>query len=180
MTSTGPTRDEFLEHVHPPLANLDGDPPKGTSTTSTTRYRWRTLHHWDVEADANVYWEGLPDADKTGRLGVHPAYWEAMESTMTSSSQPRGSEHALIVPFSNAYNTPHDQAIKGASDAHAEIWVEGSQLDPSLIGKADFLFVYDGKLTGVIELKTWWNVTEDDIQDVKAGKSIRCDANGRS
>ena len=177
---SGPTRDEFLEHIHPPLVNPDGDPLKESPTKSTMRYRWRTLHHWDVEADANVYWEGLPDADKTGRLGVHLAYWEVMQSATTSNTQPRDSESTLREPFSLNYGHPHDQAIKGASDAHAEIWVEGAKLKPSLIGKADFLFVYNGKLTGVIELKTWWKVTEDDIEDVKAGKSIRRDANGRS
>ena|SRR2546423_6022677 len=32
-----------------------------------------------------------------------------------------------------------------------------------------FVMVYDGKLTGLIELKTWWNVTNAEIDDVRAG-----------
>jgi hypothetical protein len=170
----------FLDHIHELLVNPDGDPPKGSPTKSTTRCRWKTLRHWDVEADATAYWEGLPDADKTGRLGVHPAYWEVMQLTTKSGGQPRSSEHALIVPFSNAYSTPHNLAIQGASDAHAEVWDEGSRLQSSPIGNPDFLLVYDGKLTGAIELKTWWKVTEDEIEEVRASKSLRYSANGRS
>lgn len=57
-------------------------------------------------------------------------------------------------------------AIRGASDVHAEMWTEGSRLEKPPIGKANFILVYDGKLTGVIDLKTWWKVTEAQIEDV--------------
>jgi hypothetical protein len=177
---TGTTRDEFLEHIHEPLVNPNGDPPKGSPTKSTTRYRWRTLQHWDVETDANAYWEGLPNDDKLSNLQVRPGYWDSVESQLDDSLQPRDSESTLRLPFSIAYRLPHNRAIQGASDAHAEVWDEGSRLRPSPIGNADFLFVYNGKLAGVIELKAWWKVTEDEIEEVKAGKLYRYNANGRS
>jgi hypothetical protein len=138
------------------------------------------LHHWDVEIDGNAYWEGLPEDDKSARLRVNSAYWESVESTTTSSNQPRMSERALMTPFSTAYIIPHNEAIKGGSDAHAEVWDDGSLLEPSPVANPDFFFVYDGKLTGVIELKTWWKVTENEIEEVKDGKSFRYDANRRS
>jgi hypothetical protein len=180
MTSTGPTRDEFLEHIYEPLVNPDGDPPKGSPTKSTTRYPWRTLHHWDVEADANAYWEGLPDDDKCSNVRVRSGYWDSVEDQLDDSFQPRDSESTLQFPFGVAYRGPHNRVIQGASDAHAEIWDKGSRLQPSSVGNADFLFVHDRKLTGVIELKTWWKVTENEIEVVKAGKSFRYDANRRS
>lgn len=37
------------------------------------------------------------------------------------------------------------------------------------IGNADFIMVYNGKLTGLIELKTWWRGTTAEIEDVQAG-----------
>jgi len=168
MTSL--TRDEFLNYVHTPLV-YPGDPPDGSPTKSATRYRWRELHHWDVEADAMAYWDTLTDKDVT--LEVDPAHWRVVQTQLRSFNQPLTSEPTLRVPFSNAYHTPHNIAIQGASDVHAQIWTEGSYLENPPIGNADFLFVYDGKLVGVIELKTWWKVTEAQIEDVRAGTCIR-------
>ena len=166
---TSPTRDHFLNHVHTPLIYPGGDPLDGSPTKSTTRYRWRELHHWAVEADAEAYWDALPEDDKSSRLEVDPAYWRFVQTQLSGFTQPFTSEPTLRVPFSNAYHTPHNIAIRGASDVHAEMWTEGSRLEKPPIGNADFIFVYDGKITGVIELKTWWKVTEAQIEDVKAG-----------
>jgi hypothetical protein len=158
MATTGPTREEFLDHIHEPLTTPHGDPPKGSPTKSTPRYRWRTLHHWDVEGDANAYWDGLPEDAKFSNLQVGSGYWDSIESLLIDSFQPRDSEHTLRLPFSVAYRLPLNRAIQGASDAHAEVWDEGSRLQQSPIGNPDFIFVHDGKLMGVIELKTWWKL----------------------
>jgi hypothetical protein len=124
-----------------------------------------------VEADALAYCDTLRDKDAT--LEVDPAHWRVVQSQFGGFTQPFTLEPTLRVPFSNAYHTPHNIAIRGASDVHAEIWAEGSRLEQPPIGNADFLFVYDGKLVGVIELKTWWKVTEAQIEDVKAGTCMR-------
>lgn len=163
------TRDEFLGHVHAPLVNRNDDPQSGSPTKSTTRYRWRELRHWDVEGETQSYWDALPDDDKTRTVDVPLGYWNVIEHQLRSFSQPLTTEPTLKFPFNNAIQNPHNTAIQGASDAHAEIWAEGSKLATQPIGNADFIMVYDGKLTGIIELKTWWKVTVTEIEDVRAG-----------
>jgi len=166
-----PTRDEFLGYVHQPRRNRDGDPLPGSPTKSTTRYRWRELRGWDVERDATAYLADLPDADKTQTLDVPPAFWSTIEHLLRISGRHLTAEATLKVPFSNAFRDPLNTAIEGASDAHAEMWSEGSRLAKEPVGNADFIMVYEGKLTGLVELKTWWNVTNAEIDDVRAGPS---------
>src|ERR1700721_22200 len=62
-----PTADEFLSYVHPRLVNPNSDPAPGSSTKLTMRYRWRTLRHWDVEADMRASilgWSGRCRKDR--------------------------------------------------------------------------------------------------------------------
>jgi hypothetical protein len=63
-----PTCDEFLSHVHRPLVNRNDDPQSGFHPKSTTRYRWRELRLWDVEAES--YWDAVLDDDKTRTVDV--------------------------------------------------------------------------------------------------------------
>jgi hypothetical protein len=169
MAMVGPTRDQFLSHVHQGLIHPDPDPPKGSPTKSTQRFRWRELLPWDVEAEARVYWDSLGEDQKTARLTVTPGLWEVVQLLLENYRQPWTSELSLRLPFENAFQIPHNIAINDASDVHAEIWTEGSRLDPQPIAKADFIMVYNGQLCGVIELKTWWKVTEADIEEVREG-----------
>jgi len=166
-----PTRDEFLSHVHQVLVRHEADGNrKGSPTKSTQRYRWRQLLPWDVEADACAYWDALGDNQRTATLGVMPGYWDFVQQQL-DDPQPLTSEPALRTPFSIAFRLPHNLAIRGAADIHAEMWSEGSQPEPQPLANADCLMVYDGKLCGLIELKTWWKVTEAEIEQVRRGNS---------
>jgi|SRR5271170_5397293 len=171
---TSPTRDEFLNYVHTPLVH-PGAPSDGSPTKSATRYPWKELHHWDVEADAMAYWDTLPDKD--AMLEVSPAYWGFVQTQLSDLTQRFTSEPTPTVPFNKSYQTLHDTSIQGASDAHAHIWSQAFLVENPLIGNADFVFVYNGKIVGVIELKTWWKVTEAQIEDVKAGTYRRYEVN---
>ena len=164
-----PSRDEFLSYVHAPRRNPDGDPPRGSPTKSTMRYRWRELRPWAFEQEAREYWDGLPNEDKAQMLPVAPGFWDVIENVLRSYVQPLMSEPALKHPFNIAFLTSHNLAIQGAGDAHAEMWAEGSRLAKEPLGNADFIMVHDGKLGGLIELKTWWKVTDAEIEDVRAG-----------
>jgi hypothetical protein len=168
---TAPTRDEFLSHVHQGLVHPDTGPKKkkGSPTKSTQRYRWRELLPWDIETESHAYWDALSDDQKTAPLGVPPIYWDVIQLQLDKYRQPLTSEPGLRVPFSNAFQIPHNIAIEDAGDAHAEMWTEGSQPDPQPVANADFIMVYDGKLCGLIELKTWWKVTEAEIEEVRQG-----------
>jgi len=175
------TRDEFLSHVHQGLVHHETDGKKGSPTKSTQRYRWRQLLPWDVEADARAYWDALSDDERTASVGVAPGYWDFVQQQLDDYSQPLTSEPSLRVPFSNAFQTPHNRAIRGAGDIHAAMWSEGSQPEPQPLANADCIMVYDGKLCGLIELKTWWKVTEAEIEQVRQGVPLpntQC-SNGR-
>src|SRR5438270_11217619 len=127
---TSPSRDEFLSHVHPPRTHRNADPPPGSPTKSTMRYRWRELRPWAVKEEAQVYWDGLSNGDKTQKIDASPEFWNVAEQMLRALSQPLTSEPTLKVPFAIAFQTPHNTAIQGlgAEDPHAEIWSEGSQL----------------------------------------------------
>ena len=177
---TGLTRDEFLSHVHQGLVHPEANPnKKGSPTKSTQRYRWRELLPWDVEAEARVYWDALTEDQTTAMLSVPPVYWDVIQLQLDKYRQPLTSEPGLRVPFSNAFQIPHNIAIEGALDVHAEMWTEGAQPDPKPLANADFIMVYDGKLCGVIELKTWWKVTEAEIEEVRQGSRLSQFSNER-
>jgi len=166
-----PTREEFLNYVHQPLTNPQGDPHAGSPTKSTMRYRWRDLRDWDVETEAMSYWEHLPTADKEATLvDLSGAHWEVVRSLLYTMRKPYNAETSLRGPFEIAFRTGHNGAIEGASDTHAEIWGDASGLEGEPpIGNSDLIFVYNKKLTGIIELKTWWKVDQTQIEDVRAG-----------
>jgi hypothetical protein len=172
MTSL--TREEFLNYVHSPLSNPDGD-PTGSPTKSTMRYRWRELHHWSVEAEAREYWAAVSIDDKQATLTrVRPGFWDDMREDLEDVKEPFTSETSLQAPFAIAFRIGHNRAIRGASDHHAEMRSEtgGLQGDP-VIGNSDLVFVHQNRLVGIIELKTWWKVTETEINEVKNGTFLK-------
>jgi hypothetical protein len=171
MTLAPPTREDFLNYVHQPLTNPQGDPRAGSPTKSTMRYRWRDLRNWDIEAETRDYWERLPVADKQATLvNISGAHWEVVRSQLINISEPFTAEPTLRDPFSAAFRTGHNGAIYGASDSHAEIRSHTTGLDGEPpIGNSDLIFAYNNKLAGIIELKTWWKVDQAQIDDVRAG-----------
>jgi hypothetical protein len=168
---TSPTREEFLNYVHQPLSR-DGDGGTGSPTKSTMRYRWRELQDWDIEADARDYWNDLPVADKQTRVVTRVSHWDSVLHFFDVNRTPYASESSLRDPFVAAYLNGHNLAIRGAADAHAEMWaaVDAASLEEPPVGNADFAFVYNRKLVGIVELKPWWKVDQAQIDDVKAGK----------
>jgi hypothetical protein len=168
------TREEFLAHVHTSLVNPHGDPPPGSPTKSTLRTRWRELRDWDIEAEATQYLIDMNDDDRNARLtGVTAEYWNFVRVTLNAYIQPYMRELTLRDPFGNAFRAPHNIAITGASDIHAEIWGDSSGLDPPPISTADlFLVASAGKLAGIIELKPWWKVDHTQIEQVRTGMSF--------
>jgi hypothetical protein len=176
-----PSRDEFLSHVHQELSRprapetgMDKEKKKGSPTKSTQRHRWRQLKPWDIEAEARVYWDALGEDQKTATLDVLPRYWDFVHNQLQGYNRPLKSEPGLRVPFSVAFEMPHNLAIRDSEDIHAEMWIEGSHPDPQPIANADLIMVYDEKICGLIELKTWWKVTEADIDEVRQGIKQIC------
>jgi hypothetical protein len=162
-------------YIHRGLVHPEPDPKKkGSPTKSTQRYRWRELLPWDLEAEASVYWEALSDDQKSATLGLPLVYWDVIQLQLDGYMQLLTSEPELRIPFGTAFQIPPNLAIRGASDLHAEMWTEGTHPEPQPLANADFIMVYDRKLCGIIELKTWWKVTDAEIDEVRQGKQAYC------
>ena len=167
MTSH-PTREEFVGYIHQPLPNGGTG---GSPTKSTLRYRWRELRDWDIEEEARTYWEGL--SDKNDVIShVHSAHWEMVQSSLDALMEPFTMESTLRAPFSTAYQITHNLAIVGANDPHAVMRIGVGSLDIVPLSNPDLIFVYEGQLAGIVELKTWWKVDETQINDVRTGNIL--------
>ena len=86
--------------------------------------------------------------------------------------EPFTAESTLRDPFSTAYRGPHNLAIMGASDEHAVMRIGVGSLEIVPLSNPDLIFVYEGQLAGIVELKTWWKVDETQINDVRAGNLL--------
>jgi hypothetical protein len=86
------------------------------------RYRRRELRDWDIEADVRQYWDGISDDDKQAALpNVVQHQWEIVQLQLMTMGPPFTAEESIRYPFTNAFIVPHNGAIQGASDPHAEI-----------------------------------------------------------
>jgi hypothetical protein len=100
-------------------------------------------------------------------------YWGIAQLQVDSDFEEFASEPRLRAPFNAAFKHPHNLAIRSASDEHAEMRSEGSKFAQPPIAKADYFMVYDGEICGLVELKTWWKVTEAEIEEVRSGSQPR-------
>ena len=162
------TRAQFLRHVHPPLHNSNADPPHSSPTKSTYRLHWRELREWETfTLDTQTYWDALDDMDKNAPLPIHPAYWSVVQSLLHQISPSRFSrEHQLATPFANLYAAPHNEAISGAGDEHARL---DTSAPDDVVGQPDGCFENNEQLTGIVEIKSFWNLTEQAIDQVLQG-----------
>jgi len=122
---------------------------------------------WNVERDASNYWAALPPHEKTAQLTVRPAYWDVVQDQLDGETNV-GSENALCNLFNIAFRLPHNTAIVGSADEHADIRLEGT-VDPQPLSNSDFFMMHNDVLCGLIELKTWWKVTDGEIDQVRQG-----------
>ena len=86
-----------------------------------------------------------------------------MESLLQRTARRFRREPHLITPFTVAYSGPHNEAISGASDDHASL---ETALPEDIVGTPDGYFENYDKVTGIVEIKTFWNVTEQRIDEV--------------
>jgi hypothetical protein len=160
------TRKEFLAHVHQPLESSAG---QSSPTKGKYRLRWRELREWDnFASDAQIYWDNLDDVQKNQELsGVAHNYWDVLYSSMAAVDDESVSrEPDLATPFTNLYSAPHNQSIPGSSDDHARM---SPRRPANMIGDPDGCLRFNNQVVGIIELKTFWKVTEDTIREVLEG-----------
>ena len=162
------TREQFLNHVHPPLESLARP---SSPTKSTYRVRWRELSEWnDFVSDAQTYWDYLGNVEKSHILtGVSVDYWAYVSRTLTALAPTVSLESHLSTPFSLLYSAPHNETLLGAGDSHARIT---TQLPTNTVGQPDGCFEFNNTLAGIVELKSFWNITERTILEVLQGPIV--------
>jgi hypothetical protein len=161
------TRERLLRHIHPLLETTARSGPS-SPTKSTYRVRWRELLGWDdFVSEAQTYWNGLGDEQKEMATTAPTNYWEVIYGDL-GFPRPVSREPNLIFPFRALYAAPHNRAISGANDQHAYITTE---LPDDIVGQPDACLQHDNRLVGIIELKTFWNLTESAILEVLQGSS---------
>ena len=161
------TREEFLTHVHQPLNSSAGP---SSPTKGKYRLRWRELSEWsNFTSDAQTYWDNLGGFEKNQELpGVASNYWDVLYSSMAAVDDEEGvsRETDLVTPFTNLYSAPHNLAIPGSNDDHAFMTPRRTA---NIIGDPDGCLKFNNQLAGIIELKTFWKVTETSILEVLEG-----------
>src|SRR5271169_1286860 len=145
------TREEFLSHVHPLLVSTARP---SSPTKSTYRVRWHQLSEWDdFVTDAQTYWNNLLATEKSQVLpGVSPDYWDHVAGILPAVAPSVSLDPHLATPFTLLYTAPHNQAIAHGSNGHALI---ATALPPETVGQPDGCFVFNDKLAGIIELKSF-------------------------
>jgi hypothetical protein len=162
------TREQLLGHVHPPLQSAAR---RSSPTKSTYRARWREISEWtDFAAEAQEYWDGLGETEKTQVIPeARATLWDQLSESLAVAMPVVSREGHLLIPFMFKYSIPHNHAIPGAHDLHAQIT---TNIPDSIIGQPDACFEHDDKIGGVIEVKTFWNLTQQSVLEVIQGSSL--------
>lgn len=162
------TREQLLTHVHPPLQSTTRP---SSPTKSTYRLRWREIREWTYfVAETQEYWDGLDDAEKNQVIQEAPlTYWDVLDAALVAAMPSVSREGHLLTPFTFKYSVPHNHAIPGARDDHASI---STRIPDTTIGQPDACFEYDDNIGGIIEVKTFWNLTNESVVQVIQGSSL--------
>ena len=163
------TREALL--ATPGIVLNQGTYSQSTSPTlSTSRVRWRAIARWTtIQQDFETYWRSLTQ-EELGAVIERTNYMTTTRVSFLATLPAPTSELELHQPFHVLYVYPHNVAVGslGAAHSHAQITVFSSQY--CLAGEPDYLFVYNGTVCGVIEMKTFWKVSRQSIEEVLSGK----------
>lgn len=162
-----PTRNNILNSSVQPLDQ--GTYSQSESPTlSASRTRWANLVPWDkLSTDVAVYMQSL-GVDELAAV-VDPNNYMANRGSILALLPQPTSEAELHAPLNTLFWHPHNLTANplGATHLHAQIVIYSGRY--SFFGDPDFLFIVNGAPVGVIELKTFWKVTPEKIDDVFYG-----------
>jgi hypothetical protein len=138
-------------------------------TTSPFRVRWSEIYEWtSLPYDITDYMNNLT----AGELAtiVDPGRLMVTLANLIISLATK--EEHLKRPLDRYYWTTHELAAQpdGATHVHAKVEVPGGE--HALTGDPDYIFLHDDYAVGIIELKTFWKVTPQTIDEVLNGSSI--------
>lgn len=146
------------------------------STTSTWSQRWTTLRFWTPDQIASTfrqYWDSTVSANDKADLIAIRALMDWQITVMTNQQQPVTDESQVRRIFDIGISWAHRIAISNdanqqpPSDPHSSI-----QLYQNIVfGEPDYLLQNPatGRVTGVCEAKSPWNIGPSEIDDVISG-----------
>ena len=162
----------ILDSFEEPMPVSKYIPPRSTAspTVSTTRVRWDRLTEWtSLMSEAWAYVSNLSQEELSARV-ASASYREGSNEELEETVEP--TDEATLRPWIKAmFLFPHNVAVRpiAAVNAHAKIFEASAARFPHA-GKCDYLFVHNGRRCGVVELKTYWKVTSEHIDEVINGK----------
>ena len=163
------TRREILAfHMTDPIQQGTYEQSQ-SPTLSTHRARWHTLQSWSsFRQEFEQYWAQVTEAelttvvDETRYLQSLPAILQLNMSVLPTS------ERELYPIFDYIYRMLHNFAASGnVAHFHSRVQPGAARYQP--IGDPDFIFEFNNVLVGIIELKTFWKVTKESIDEVIEG-----------
>ena len=135
-------------------------------TLSTHRARWHSLQWWSSFTHAfETFWSQVGDLELSTVVDRH-RYIDSIQTLLqiNVTALPT-SERQLYPIFDILYKMPHNLAVSGnVSQFHATIQPGAAEYQP--IGDPDYIFELSGALVGIIEVKTFWKVTCQLINEV--------------
>lgn len=166
--ATHVSRAAFLQT--PGKAVVRGDYLQTDSPTlSSKRTRWLALGEWTAfAADFRAFWNSVTQEEKDQLLFTVEGLVFYNQTVLTNLHQPTN-EDMLSVHLDRRYLDPHNWTI---TRSHSKIIRRDDGY--GLVGKPDYLFIADNSPTptlhGVMELKTFWKVSEISITELLDGR----------
>ena len=142
----------------------------GSPTLSTSRVRWQSIQRWvTIQQDFETYWQSL-NQEELGAVIEQTNYMANTRLSLLAMLPAPTTELELFHPFQVLYVYPHNFAASSVGAAHSHVQITVFAPQYALAGEPDYLFVYNGIVCGVIEMKTFWKVSRESIEEVLNGK----------
>jgi len=138
-------------------------------TLSTHRVRWHSLQQWSTFiTDFNVFWNQVTDDELSTVVDQH-RYIHSIPALLAANMTALLTRERQLYPvFDILYKLTHNfAAALNVSHFHATIQPGAIEYQP--IGDPDYIFEFGGLLVGIIEVKTFWKVTAQSIDEVIQG-----------
>jgi hypothetical protein len=163
------SRYELLASPVPlvPVTRGDYEQSSNSPTKSTTRVRWLKLHEWtSLPIDLYTYFSGLAVEEMLAKVATSN-YRTGMDERRPEANPT--DELTLAQWLTESFTYLHNRVTipHGAAHPHAKIVIPAPQFLQA--GKVDYVFACNRRACGVMELKTFWKVTSEQIDQVIDG-----------
>jgi hypothetical protein len=141
-------------------------------TLSSVRTRWLELAEWTTfPNDCELFWQSVSQEEKDELLFTID-YLRLYNDVNLAALQPPTNEDMLSAHLDARYSNPHNWVI---TPSHSKIIRRDDGY--GLVGKPDYLFIAQNAhvptLHAVMELKTFWKVTDNSITELLDGQEPR-------